>query len=369
MPDAAIWTSPPGPKGDVGPPGPKGDAGPPTVPDWAPNTAYKANQVVRDPGGNLQRATVEFMSGAAFNQANWTPLALKIFTDLANWTQDGTQAQYHGAGEGIHITGDPAAAGSGGAGPNLIAIGLNGGGVGLFINNYTSGVGLKITNRNTGNNVSAWGFLLSQNSDAAAGMYLSQESNTAQMPLKIVNAPIGPVGGGGASPAQILSEWRRSQAATGDTLLIRFLVDSALFAVPVNITAALAVTAAVTGNSFEANAAGGYIDVNDVGGTSGSRRFRFKQSSGYLAISSRSDSGGAGGAGDLLLLRHSDGSVGIGGFTGGGAGFGGGQKVLGIPNATTPPAAAPAGGGVLYAEAGALKWKGSGGTVTVIAAA
>jgi hypothetical protein len=43
--------------------------------------------------------------------------------------------------------------------------------------------------------------------------------------------------------------------------------------------------------------------------------------------------------------------------------------VIGIANAATVPSANPSGGGVLYAEAGALKWRGSGGTVTTIAAA
>jgi hypothetical protein len=49
--------------------------------------------------------------------------------------------------------------------------------------------------------------------------------------------------------------------------------------------------------------------------------------------------------------------------------FGGGDGVIGLANATTVPSANPSGGGVLYAEAGALKWRGSGGTVTTIAAA
>jgi hypothetical protein len=49
--------------------------------------------------------------------------------------------------------------------------------------------------------------------------------------------------------------------------------------------------------------------------------------------------------------------------------FGGGDGVVGIANATTVPNSNPSGGGVLYAEAGALKWRGSGGTITTIAAA
>lgn len=50
-------------------------------------------------------------------------------------------------------------------------------------------------------------------------------------------------------------------------------------------------------------------------------------------------------------------------------GFGGGVGVIGITNATTLPTTNPVGGGVIYAEAGALKYRGSSGTVTVIAPA
>jgi hypothetical protein len=48
---------------------------------------------------------------------------------------------------------------------------------------------------------------------------------------------------------------------------------------------------------------------------------------------------------------------------------GGGSGVVGIANAGTVPTTNPTGGGVLYAEGGALKWRGSSGTVTVIAPA
>jgi hypothetical protein len=47
--------------------------------------------------------------------------------------------------------------------------------------------------------------------------------------------------------------------------------------------------------------------------------------------------------------------------------FGGGAKVIGIANATTVPTTNPTGGGVLYVEGGALKFRGSSGTVTTIA--
>ena len=49
--------------------------------------------------------------------------------------------------------------------------------------------------------------------------------------------------------------------------------------------------------------------------------------------------------------------------------LGGGSGVLGLANRATAPTTNPVGGGVLYAEAGALKWRGSSGTVTTLAAA
>jgi hypothetical protein len=49
--------------------------------------------------------------------------------------------------------------------------------------------------------------------------------------------------------------------------------------------------------------------------------------------------------------------------------FGTGLGVVGLANAATVPSTNPSGGGVLYAEGGALKWRGSSGTVTTIAPA
>jgi hypothetical protein len=59
------------------------------------------------------------------------------------------------------------------------------------------------------------------------------------------------------------------------------------------------------------------------------------------------------------------------GYPAGGPQFGGGDSVVGIHNCFTPPnpATPPTGGGVLYAEGGALKWMGPSGTITVIGAA
>jgi hypothetical protein len=49
--------------------------------------------------------------------------------------------------------------------------------------------------------------------------------------------------------------------------------------------------------------------------------------------------------------------------------FGRGQGVIAIANASVAPSSNPAHGGILYVEDGALKYRGSKGTVTVIAPA
>ncbi|MGI8807516.1 MAG: hypothetical protein ACR2KK_06690 [Acidimicrobiales bacterium] len=49
--------------------------------------------------------------------------------------------------------------------------------------------------------------------------------------------------------------------------------------------------------------------------------------------------------------------------------YGNGVGVIAVANAVTPPTQNPFGGGILYSEAGALKWRGSAGTVTVLAPA
>lgn len=49
--------------------------------------------------------------------------------------------------------------------------------------------------------------------------------------------------------------------------------------------------------------------------------------------------------------------------------YGGGVDVMYIKNRTTAPTSNPSGGGILYVESGALKYRGSSGTVTTIATA
>jgi hypothetical protein len=71
-------------------------------------------------------------------------------------------------------------------------------------------------------------------------------------------------------------------------------------------------------------------------------------------------------SGARAMLRVGD-NLGIG--PGATDSFGGGVGVAFLANAGTVPTTNPTGGGILYTEAGALKYRGSSGTVTTIAAA
>lgn len=75
----------------------------------------------------------------------------------------------------------------------------------------------------------------------------------------------------------------------------------------------------------------------------------------------RLGNGNAGSVTDLVTV-NSSGNVGIGGTS-----FASGTLVMFIANRTAAPSGTPSGGGVLYVESGALKYKGSSGTVTTLA--
>jgi hypothetical protein len=60
--------------------------------------------------------------------------------------------------------------------------------------------------------------------------------------------------------------------------------------------------------------------------------------------------------------------TGLGNFGFNGTDYGGGSGVLALKDASTAPTTNPTGGHILYSQAGALKGRGSSGTVTTIAA-
>ena len=82
-------------------------------------------------------------------------------------------------------------------------------------------------------------------------------------------------------------------------------------------------------------------------------------SAGGLSVGTTTDAG----AGNILVTDAKATNVLVNGATD----KGGGTGVEAIKNATTVPTTNPTGGGVLYSEGGALKWRGSSGTVTTIA--
>lgn len=107
----------------------------------------------------------------------------------------------------------------------------------------------------------------------------------------------------------------------------------------------------------------GYVKGRETGGTlrplmglgSDNRVKHFNTSAGLDFINSAQNA--------VLAHLTDSGNWGLGTRTE----FGSGTKVLGIQNATTAPSANPATGGVAYAEAGALRYRTSSGTIQTVA--
>jgi hypothetical protein len=100
--------------------------------------------------------------------------------------------------------------------------------------------------------------------------------------------------------------------------------------------------------------------------------FRVENSAGTVLTTVLSDGGVTApyignSAGQAVLRPEANRNVAL--LTGSGGSYGGGQGVAFWANAAAVPSSNPSGGGVLYAEGGALKWRGSSGTITTIAAA
>ncbi len=124
----------------------------------------------------------------------------------------------------------------------------------------------------------------------------------------------------------------------------------------------------ITTNTAQAADIGGYLtlgglytatDFAPFGGIAGRKtNSTSNDPNGYLVFSTLTS-----GALSEKVRIDSSGNVGIGTTSFGASS----QVVLAIANATAVPTGNPTGGGVLYVEAGALKYRGSSGTVTTIA--
>lgn len=110
----------------------------------------------------------------------------------------------------------------------------------------------------------------------------------------------------------------------------------------------------VTGNE---SSGGGWweLQTGNIAGASGSITLKNSTSNFYVSDSS----------GNRLQTVTYDGNIAMFGS----GSYGGGTKVLFMANRSAAPSTNPTGGGILYTESGALKYRGSSGTVTTIAAA
>jgi hypothetical protein len=174
---------------------------------------------------------------------------------------------------------------------------------------------------------------------------------------------IGAVIRGAASQTGNLQEWQSSAGSilarvdsVGD---ITARVQRSTFAARFTTTdpsIAIQVNTAATGQT------GDFIQMQNSGGTaiagitSGGRGYFADGITSYIV---------RGGDGLTAMIVGNGRNVQFG--SSGGSGAGGGSAVIGIANATTVPTSNPTGGGILYVEAGALKYRGSSGTITTIA--
>jgi hypothetical protein len=200
----------------------------------------------------------------------------------------------------------------------------------------------------------------------------------------------GNVGIGNSSPVATLTLGPQSTASvvSGNSGLVRFNGSDAgneLYALTLGNVSAATLHSAVTlsyvlGEAFGStaaikatllNASTALTDLSFLlwDGTTNSERVRMYGNAGVLIKSGGITTGAAlnviNSSSASRLLVTDEGNIGISVTSA----FGNGVKVIGISNATTVPNADPSGGGVLYVEAGALKYRGSSGTITTIAPA
>lgn len=141
----------------------------------------------------------------------------------------------------------------------------------------------------------------------------------------------------------------------GNTSMSLTDVTAGIDRLSINDAGAATFSSSVTANSF----------TSDVADVTGSVWYKFRTAStftyGDFKVIPNGIELALSGSGNRFAVTG--GNVGINTTTQ----FGSGASVIGIANATTVPTVNPTGGGVLYVEAGALKYRGSSGTVTTIA--
>jgi hypothetical protein len=182
-------------------------------------------------------------------------------------------------------------------GASLIAMGIDNAGVGLYVNNKKTGIGIKITQRETITSATAYGMLVSGGPGAAPAVFMQQNnvdgSGNAQ-PLLVLHAYQS------FSSAQKMMEWRKPNGTSTGALVGYVLAETGAIVQQADLTVSggnLVVIAAggVGGNatvgSLLAQGDGAYLGFYDTTGTVDSRRFRLSQTAGILVLSARNDDG------------------------------------------------------------------------------
>jgi len=224
--------------------------------------------------------------------------------------------------------------------------------------------------------------------DAAAKVGIGSTAPTAQLDVYSgAAARIGQVVRGAASQSANLQEWQTSAGGTvsavdasGNANMLRVNTRGAVYGTgayfgTVNVSQEPSGNGIVvvgrasetsdllqirTGSSSTSN----FISLRNSGGT----ELLSISSTGAITTSAGVRTVGIQGTGDgLTAITTTTGrNLQLAGNT---ASSGGGAGVVGITNATTVPTSNPTGGGILYVEAGALKYRGSSGTITTLGAA
>jgi len=185
----------------------------------------------------------------------------------------------------------------------------------------------------------------------------------------LVSTRVGLIVRGAASQTANLQEWQNSAGTVLSNIRPDGTVAAPYFDNP-----------AGSGSYLQSNA-GNSIDI--VARVVGQTTFRVKGAASQTApLQEWQDSAGtvlsrieSNGSAYFITLQNSSGqnvlraesSRNLTILTGGVGSFGGGGGVLFVANAATVPTTNPAGGGIMYVEGGALKFRGSSGTVTTIA--
>lgn len=352
-------------------------------------------------GGLTVRGQLISRPATTLTQIDQKPLDSGVDAPI-EWVHNDTQSYL------FHLICGPTMGNSLATGAALIGMGIDNSGTGLFVNNKATGIGIKITQNSTISSATAWGLLVNGGQGAAPAVWMQQNNiggSANAQPVCVFFAYQS------FNAAQRLVEWRKPGSPLDSTGLlagyvlatgglvwqsgVTFSADADALVplavqVPSTSTASLATFTKLAGGgtvtltnvggitasgplqavSAFATGAGAFLAFLDSNGTVDQRRWQFSQNSGSLLIGLKTDAGSSvrnpltisGSTGNVTMLAAANLLLGT-------ASAGGGTGVVALADRTVAPASTPTGGGVLYSEAGALKWKGSSGTVTVLAAA